>query len=985
MQMQIKRGSSVQYSVEIDEQTVFSQTLMGEEKIVLSFVSPQSLALQVGDYILHNSKQYKIVGETYKQQIGASLYRYEAEFFGEIYLLYDSLVKHLGRTQFSYFGTPAEMLSLLVSSLGSGWYVGGAVSLEPVSFEFKDISVRVALSEIAEKFQLEYFVDNRNIYLVQQAGSTKSLSLGYGKGQGAYDITRQSTNSNFATVWYCYGGNKNLPAGYREGLDRLSLNAPLEYNTSLYGRKEGVIEIDYIYPKRTSTITSVVSELIVVDSTLDFDLNAQEITDSQAKIVFQSGELNGGEYFITKYDSATKQITFGKNKDENGYEMPNSTFQVNVGDRYTFVGITMPNSYIVAAEAELAETCADYAEKNSQPQFRVAVNVDEKYIREGNYEYEIQAGDAITIDAPSLNFEGLIRVQSISYPLVNPCKISLGLSNVIMYSVGEQTVKEVKASQKNIVKLTRGYNAVKARMGWKTTQELLNLVFDTDGFFDMGKIRPLSVETSMLVVGVKSQQFILQVVIEPNYLGNANVVKVNSGVLVHYLIEETIKTWQIAGQTVTIPDNAARYIYAKCNRADYDDAELLFSTEQYKVDDSPTYYYFLVGVLHSVLEGVRWISLTYGATAINGRFIKTGRIQNFAGDTYFDLDLGEIAGKIKFVNSNDEYEDLADLADKSVQHFVSTTLPVPPYKLKDIWSNGSFLYRCVQARVLDEEPETTDWEDATEYDNTQTVIDGGLVTSGTIQVAGDDTNIKAGMTGVGVDDTSVRYWAGDTFLNRAIAKWRVLQSGVMYAADAIISGTIFADAGRFGVLSILGNSLINNFTSLAQIVLRNDPEGQFSAFGTNVKSGTLPHRANMILEQTGTNELGENICLELSASGSIIGNRALDVKAGYARIKEALLNGRKSIEATLNNQNLAVDVSKYDMICIESIGADDSGVNFTGTVYAGKEVAVINLNMGKAMFIYSTIRGYSSVEIPQGGAVTCKYTGTYWYVCGQNF
>jgi hypothetical protein len=81
-----------------------------------------------------------------------------------------------------------------------------------------------------------------------------------------------------------------------------------------------------------------------------------------------------------------------------------------------------------------------------------------------------------------------------------------------------------------------------------------------------------------------------------------------------------------------------------------------------------------------------------------------------------------------------------------------------------------------------------DWEDATEYDNTKTVIDGGLVTSGTIQVAGDDTNIKAGVTGTGTTDSSPRFWAGDTYGNRASAPFRVLQSGVLYALNAIIEG-----------------------------------------------------------------------------------------------------------------------------------------------------------------------------------------------------
>jgi hypothetical protein len=865
--------------------------------------------------------------------------------------------------------------------MGEGWYVGGAPSLEPQLFEFKDMSCRVALSDIASKFQLEYYVDSQNIYLVESVGSTKGVSLGYGKNQGAYDITRQSVSNSYATVWYAFGGSQNLPAGYRDGQDRLTLNSPIEVNTGLYGRKEGVVEYEYIYPHRTGTISSVVSATVVIDSSLDFNLNEQNITDAQAKIVFQSGELNGQEFFITKYDSVSKQITFQPNKDETGYETPNSTFSVAVGDRYTLVGITMPNSYIVSAETELYNTALEYATQNSRPQFSINVNVDEKYIRENGYAYALSAGDKITISAAKLNYSGLIRIQSISYPLINPNKLILTLSNTVNYSVSEQLVKDSKEQKKTIINLRKGYNGLKVKLGWKTTQELLNMTFDPDGYFDAEKIKPLSIETGMLVVGAKSQQFLLQVIMQPNFEGNANVFKVSDGVLVHGTIEETIRTWQITGQTITVEDNNARYIYAKCNKVDYNDAHIVLSTEQKKPNDDSVYYYFWVGVLHSVMEGVRWISLSYGTTSINGRFIKTGRIQDFSGDTYFDLDEGVIKGKISFVNSDNEYEDMADLADKSATHF--TTPPTPPYKVGDIWTNGSFFYRCITKRLVGDDFHTEDWEDATEYDSTQTTIDGGLVTSGTIQVAGDAT-IKAGMTGNGTDETSVRFWAGDTFLNRAIAKWRVLQNGVMYAADAIISGTIFADAGRFGVLSILGNSLINNFSSLAQIVLRNDHEAQFGAFGTNVKPATSPDRAGLIIEQK-KNDGGWNIGAELRAANSTDRNVALWVPEGEALLNQATINGRTKIEATLNNQNLQVDCSKYSQICINPIGAGDSGVTLlTDNIYAGKQVTIINLNMGKAMFVYNSIRDLSSVIINAGGGMICEYTGTYWYVVGSN-
>src|SRR5690606_39241554 len=134
---------------------------------------------------------------------------------------------------------------------------------------------------------------------------------------------------------------------------------------------------------------------------------------------------------------------------------------------------------------------------------------------------------------------------------------------------------------------------------------------------------------------------------------------VSGGLLVHYALKEDDNvTWEIADSTHTIPDDQKRYIYAKDHRTNLSDGHLIFSEDQIETESDGSYYHFLVGALHSVIDAVRWISLTYGATAINGRFIKTGRIQSFDGQTYFDLDQGSIGGFIKFLDSEGNYRDL---------------------------------------------------------------------------------------------------------------------------------------------------------------------------------------------------------------------------------------------------------------------------------------------------------------------------------------
>ena len=129
-----------------------------------------------------------------------------------------------------------------------------------------------------------------------------------------------------------------------------------------------------------------------------------------------------------------------------------------------------------------------------------------------------------------------------------------------------------------------------------------------------------------------------------------------------------------------------------------------------------------------------------------------------------------------------------DTADGKRQVFV--TQPKPPYDIGDLWLTGGktdgILKRCITKRTSGSYV-ANDWVEAVYYDNTQTTIDGGIVTAGTVQLAGSDASIKAGITGEGTADTSVRFWAGASKGNRATAPFRVLQDGSFVATKGTIT------------------------------------------------------------------------------------------------------------------------------------------------------------------------------------------------------
>ena len=103
-------------------------------------------------------------------------------------------------------------------------------------------------------------------------------------------------------------------------------------------------------------------------------------------------------------------------------------------------------------------------------------------------------------------------------------------------------------------------------------------------------------------------------------------------------------------------------------------------------------------------------------------------------------------------------------------------------------------------------------------DSTGTVIDNGLITSGTIQLGDPQTVAKAGITGSGTTDKSVRIWAGNGESSKESAPFKVLQDGTLYAKKANIEGRLNAgsagtgdmiiEKGAISVNDDLGNQLM---------------------------------------------------------------------------------------------------------------------------------------------------------------------------------
>jgi hypothetical protein len=202
------------------------------------------------------------------------------------------------------------------------------------------------------------------------------------------------------------------------------------------------------------------------------------------------------------------------------------------------------------------------------------------------------------------------------------------------------------------------------------------------------------------------------------------------------------------------------------------------------------------------------------------------RIQNFGtqpippyyvNDTYMngtDIFICKTERLIGSFNASD-WEKASTYTDDtlaSTKNKVFNSQPITPYRVGDLWTGGinGELRRCVVQRLTGSY-NASDWENATKYDSTSTVVEGGLVTTGTIQVVQGGT-VAAGMTGNDSGDTSIRFWAGSSLVNRGSAPFRVTQAGYLYASNANISGIITATSGSFSGTIYAGAGTIAGWT-----------------------------------------------------------------------------------------------------------------------------------------------------------------------------
>lgn len=630
---------------------------------------------------------------------------------------------------------------------------------EALTLQFSGNNCLQVLQTLCNKdnFNLEFLItqdDNvRTIHIgkfgqrVNPPGGAEYFE--WGKGNGLYKLKEQKVDDKaIITRLWVEGGTTNIRTDYRNYAERLQLPYPRRYNRKKHILYDGTVvepnteligisddgkryledaqlaakigsdedskTYDKIFPTRTGKVTALVDGDInaFIDDTMDFDLNAKNdsgtiylVDGVTAKITFTSGLLAGQQFELEAkggYDHATKKFRLIPFTDKRGLTIPTTdteAYRIRIGDTYKITDIFLPESYEQNAEEDLWYAGMDDFKPATQAKAQYSLTLDRLYFLEAlSRDAEVcvfKVGDFVPVKDDRFGIAKQIRIQKITRNLLLEHDYQLTLSDTTAISISTQTVLTV-IDHEQIITNNRLRDLNKARRGWRTTEDLRNMVYDTDGFFDTDNIRPNSIDTNMLTVGSKSQQFVLTgVILQANYGGNPNRFAASAGILSHLTIDPNkIRAWQMGAVAFELPSTAGYYLFAKCSKNGETGTWIMTQT-QYKFEptDDPNNYYFLVGILSTLYsdDNFRDFQTTYGFTRINGNTITTGRIVTSDGECYLDLDgnkfrIGDASSSIDWNVSRDNGISLKNVSVVSESGDVS---PLGVYR--GVW-NASYIY-----------------------------------------------------------------------------------------------------------------------------------------------------------------------------------------------------------------------------------------------------------------------------------------------------
>lgn len=295
--------------------------------------------------------------------------------------------------------------------------------------------------------------------------------------------------------------------------------------------------------------------------------------------------------------------------------------------------------------------------------------------------------------------------------------------------------------------------------------------------------------------------------------------------------------------------------------------------------------------------------------------------------------------------------------------------PTTPYSIGDVWTQGpnGEMRRCIYARTSSESYTESDWENATKYDSTETTVEDGLVTTGTVEVVQGGT-VAAGITGNTSGDTAVRFWAGSTLANRASAPFRVLQNGTLYATGVNIEGSIGNSTLDWSTTNVPTQSNLGTWTT--------------KLTSAGIYTGTL----------TASQVNAVNIDADSIDTGTLSTSRLNSDVITTSNFSAQSINASKINSGTLSASYISGGTLSGSTLYISNSARFYNGSNFFSMNYVSSHPIVSGLNVSIAGGINfrsgasstSSGTGVASINSTSGGGLTYGSGSGDHYLSGGN-
>lgn len=256
-------------------------------------------------------------------------------------------------------------------------------------------------------------------------------------------ISTPVPTGTYEVYWETFtGGSPFVSAGVTQSIIVANTSTPypllpgtpvayIENNIDKYGLIEQPLTFDDIYPHRTGKVTAVdaTSQYKFIDVTLDFDINAQLLPGTAARVQFNTGQLAGYSFKIGKYNPVSKEITILKNDDEKTLDIPSTLLKPAIGDEYVLIDMVMPQSYISAAETLLLQKAQEYLNTYSLPMYSYSIDLDPKWARLNKV--QLRYGNVVRVIDADLAIDRSIRVISVVKKLTDEYAYTITLGETV--------------------------------------------------------------------------------------------------------------------------------------------------------------------------------------------------------------------------------------------------------------------------------------------------------------------------------------------------------------------------------------------------------------------------------------------------------------------------------------------------------------------------------------------------------------------------